>query len=92
VRRIYKHAHFLPEPRDVIRHVRDLLIATFNSQTACQHHAMAGESGAVLQFGEKAKNCADLGTIFDDFHRRITACSLITTEGRFRLIGRPPKK
>lgn len=61
LRRIYKHALFLPEPRDVIRHVRDLVIAIINSQTACQHPLMARESNAVLHFGEKAKNCADLG-------------------------------
>jgi len=60
-RRIYKHALFLPEQRDVIRHVRDLVIATFNSQTACQHHFAAEESNALLHSGEKARNCADLG-------------------------------
>jgi len=60
-RRIYKHALFLPEPRDVIRHVRDLVIATFNSQTACQLTFVAEESNALLHFGEKARNRADLG-------------------------------
>jgi hypothetical protein len=61
LRRFYKHAHFLPEPRDVIRHVRDLVIATFNSQTACQLTFVAEESNALLHFGETPKNCADLG-------------------------------
>src|SRR6188508_961689 len=51
------------KPRDVIRHVRDLTIATYRSQATCQHRTAKQESDAVLHFVERPSKRAEFPAI-----------------------------
>jgi hypothetical protein len=49
----------------VIRHVRDLTIATYRSQATCQHWTAKREYDAVLHFVERASKQAEFPAIYD---------------------------
>jgi hypothetical protein len=88
ISRFRVQANSPPKPRDEIRHVRDLMIASSNSQMACQDRAAICDCGPVLQFFHALEKPAQ----HRGFSPRSEAVSFALGAPMFRTMGRRDQK